>query len=95
MENKKLYHQKKQAQLDEWKAKVDVLKAKASQMSSDVQLQMNEHIEILERKTEQATEKLSVLKNAGEDAWGSIKEGIDSAWGSIKSSVKDLTKKFN
>lgn len=94
MENKKLYQQKKQAQLDEWKAKVDLLRAKASHLSSDIQIKMIEHIKILERKTEEAAEKLSMLKNSGEDAWGSIKEGIDSAWSSMKSTFDDVTAKF-
>jgi hypothetical protein len=94
MENKKLYHQKKQAQLDEWMARIDVLKAKSQQISVDLQLQLNEYIKVLDRKTEDAAEKLSVLRNAGEDAWGSIKEGIDSAWGSMKSSFDDVNAKF-
>lgn len=94
MENKKSYHQKKKAQLDQWMAKIDVLKAKSKKISTDWQLQLNEHIKILERKTEDAAEKLSVLKNASEGAWGSIKEGIDSAWGSMKSSFDDVNAKF-
>jgi len=94
MESKMLYQQKKQAQLDEWKAKIDLLEAKASHLSADVQLQMNDHIKILKRKTAEAEEKLSVAKNAGEDAWGSIKEGIDSVWGSLKSSFEDFAAKI-
>ncbi|KHE91831.1 MAG: hypothetical protein K8F52_03055 [Candidatus Scalindua rubra] len=41
MDDKELYQQKKQAQLDEWKAEIDKLKAKASGASADVQLEMN------------------------------------------------------
>jgi hypothetical protein len=38
MNEKELYQQKKQAQLDEWKAEVDKLKAKASGASADAQM---------------------------------------------------------
>ncbi|MFA7083700.1 MAG: hypothetical protein WC141_04095 [Arcobacteraceae bacterium] len=40
MQDKELYEQKKQAQLDEWKADIDKLKAKASMMNADAQIKI-------------------------------------------------------
>jgi chromosome segregation ATPase len=94
MKDKELYQQKKQAQLDEWKAEIDKLKAKASGASADAQLGMNKQIKALETKIEENKAKLSELAKAGEDAWESIKEGMDSAWDSMKSAVSDTAKKF-
>ena len=48
MSDKEVYLQKMRAQLDEWKADVDKLKAKASMASADARLERNRQIEVLE-----------------------------------------------
>ena len=94
MKDKELYQRKMQAQLDEWKADVDKLKAKASRASADTQLKMNEQIKVLDSKIAEGKARLSELSRAGEDAWESIREGMESAWDSLKSAVSDAAKKF-
>ena len=94
MNEKELYQQKKQAQLDEWKAEVDKLKAKASGASADAQLELNKQIETLEGKLEEGKTKLAEIAGASEDAWESIKEGVESAWDSMKSAFSDAAAKF-
>jgi hypothetical protein len=94
MMDKELYQRKLQAQLDEWKADVDKLRARASRASADTQLKMNEHIKALDSKIAEGKVKLSELSRAGEDAWESIREGVDSAWNSLKSAVSDAAAKF-
>lgn len=90
MNEKELYQQKKQAQLNEWKAEVDKLKAKASGASADAQLELNKQIEALEGKIEEGKTKLAEIADASEDAWESIKEGVESAWESMKSAFSEL-----
>jgi chromosome segregation ATPase len=85
MNEKKLYQQKKQAQLDEWKADVDRLKAKAAGASADAQLELKKQIDVMEGKLEEGRTRLAELAGASEDAWGSIKDGMDSAWDSMRS----------
>ncbi len=94
MTDRELYLQKMQAQLDEWKAEVDKLKAKASGASADAQLEMKQQIQALDGKIEEGKAKLSELGEASEDAWDSIKEGMESAWDSLKSAVSDAATKF-
>ena len=94
MNEKELYQQKKQAQLDEWKAEVDKLKAKASGASADAQLELHKQIESLEGKIEMAKAKLAEIAEAGEDAWDSIKDGVESAWDLMKSSFSEALDKF-
>jgi predicted nucleic acid-binding Zn-ribbon protein len=94
MNDKKLYQQKKQAQLDEWKAEVDKLKAKASGASADMQIELNEQIEALEGKIEKGKTKLAEIADASEDAWESVKDGVESAWDSMKSAFSDAADKF-
>jgi hypothetical protein len=94
MNDKELYQQKMQARLDEWTAEVDKLKAKGSGASADVQLDMNKQIRVLEGRIEDGKAKLSELTEASEDAWESIKEGVESAWGSLRSAATDAAAKF-
>ena len=94
MNEKELYQQKKQAQLDEWKAEVDKLKAQASGASADAQLELNKQIEALEGKVEEGKTKLAKIADASEDAWESMKEGVESAWDSMKSAFSDAAAKF-
>ncbi|MFA7566936.1 MAG: hypothetical protein WCY01_07895 [Alkalispirochaeta sp.] len=94
MSDKELYRQKKQAQLDEWQADVDKLKAKVSRADADVQLKMNKQIRTLESKIADGKAKLSQLAEASDAARESLKEGVESAWDSLKSAVSDAASKF-
>ncbi len=93
-EDKELYRQKRQAQLDEWKAELDRLKAKAMGAKADAQIAINKQIEALEPKLKDARAKLSELSSASGEAWHSLKHGVESAWDSIKSSVSEASDKF-
>ncbi len=93
MNDKELYQQKMQAQLDEWKAEVDKLRAKASGASADAQLQLNKQIGVLGSKIDEGQAKLAELRNTSADAWDSIKGGVDSAWVSMKSAFSDAAAK--
>jgi hypothetical protein len=79
MTEKELYQQKRQAQLDEWRAEVSKLKAKTSGASADVQLEMKQQIRALEGKIEEGKTKLVQLTAASDEAWESIKDGVESA----------------
>lgn len=94
MEDRELYKKKKQAQLDEWKAELDKLKAKASAASADAQLKLNKQIHTLDNKIEEGKVKLSEIHNASDEAWHSIKDGMEAAWGSIRTAFHDAASKF-
>lgn len=91
MNEKELYKQKFQAHLDEWKADISKLKARASGASADAQLAMNRQAAVLEGRLEDAQAKLSGLSEAGEDAWVSLKNGADAAWESLKTGIHDAS----
>ncbi|WP_415226314.1 coiled coil domain-containing protein [Psychromonas sp.] len=94
MSKKEQYKQKMHAQLDEWEAEIDKFKAKASGASANVQLELNKEIHALKGKIDQVNIKLAELADASEDAWGSIKEGVDSAKDSLKAAISDAKAKF-
>ena len=71
MNEKELYQQKKQAQLDEWKAEVEKFRAKVSEAGADAQLELNKQIKTLEHKVEQGKTRLAETANASDAAWES------------------------
>lgn len=93
-DDKELYKLKFQAQLDEWKADINKLKAKAMESKADAQLEINKLVNELEAKVQVATAKLGELSEASEGALESVKKGVESAWDSLKSSVRDAQSKF-
>lgn len=94
MQNRELYQQKAQAQLDEWRADFDKLKAKMSDASADRQLDINRNLNILERKIEEGREKLSDISQFGEDSWETASANVRSAWDSVKFEANDVIAKL-
>jgi hypothetical protein len=94
MTEKKLYQQRVEAKLDEWKAEVDMLKAKVSGASASAKLKLNQQVRDLEAKIDEGKAKVAELADASEESWDSVKEGIESAWGSLKSAFKDAAARF-
>ena len=91
---KEAYEKKLQAQLDEWGAEIDLLKAKADKAEADAQLDYYKQIEELRSIQEAAGEKLAKLKEASDDAWEDLKAGIESAWDSLANALTSATSRF-
>ena len=94
MSMKEAYEQKLQAQLDEWAAEIDKLKAKADSAEADAQLGYYKQIEELRSIQKSATNKLAELKDAGDDAWEDLRAGIDSARDSLGNALKSAASRF-
>ena len=94
MSMKEAYQKKLQAQLDEWSAEIDKLKAKADSAEGDAQLEYYKKIEELRSIQEAANNKLTELKHASDDAWEDLKAGLDSAWDSLGNALKSAASRF-
>jgi uncharacterized protein YfiM (DUF2279 family) len=94
MTERELHRQKLQAQLDEWKAEIALLKARASGAGAGAQIEMRKHVEALDHRMQKAGTKLSELAAASDDAWDSVKKGVDSAWDSMKAALGEARSKF-
>lgn len=93
-ETKKIYEQKIQAQLDEWEAEIDKLKAKADQAEADARLKYYNQIEELQARHEEAAEKLAELKAASSDAWKDIKAGLENARVQLDNAMRNAASRF-
>ncbi|MGD8559791.1 MAG: coiled coil domain-containing protein [Gammaproteobacteria bacterium] len=94
METKQSYQEKMTASLQEWQAKIDLLKAKADKAKANQKLKYQEEIESLQTKQQQLQHKLDELRDSGESAWKDIKTGVDQAWKDLKNAVDRAGDKF-
>jgi len=94
MDMREAYQRKIEAQLEEWKAEIKRMKAKADKADADVQVEYYKQIEDLQSKQKVAQKKLKVLKEAGEGAWEDLKSGVELAWESLGEAVKSANSRF-
>lgn len=94
MNEKDLYQQKLKAQLNEWQADIDKLKAKMAGASVGAKMELSQHINMLEGKIDEGNSKLVELDQATDDSWETLKDGFEEAWESISAAFKEAYKKF-
>ena len=95
MSAREAYQQKLEAKLNETKADIDKLKAKADSAQADAKLEMYEDIERLRKREERVQAKLIELGEAGESAWEDVKAGAESAWEDLRSSFEKARDRFS
>jgi hypothetical protein len=81
---KEAYQEKLEAQLKEWSAKFNELRAKAEMAKADAKIEIQKHLQTLQAKQEAAHQKLEELKKAGADTWEKAKPGLEQAMDGLK-----------
>ncbi len=94
MSMKEAYEQKLDAQLAEWKAEIDKLKARAEQADADTRVAYNRQIQDLEAKREATEQRMQELRQASEDAWTDMKAGVEAAFDELSQSVRSAASHF-
>lgn len=94
MPTKEAYKKKLEAQLDEWDAKIDVLKAKANKADASARVEYQETIEDLKKKRAVAKDKLQELREASSEAWEDLKEGLEQVWADLGAAIKSASSRF-
>lgn len=94
MSTKEAYEKKLEAQLAEWNADIEKLKAKANKAEGDIQLEYNKRIDDLHAMRESVEIKLHELKNSSGSAWEDLKVGLDGAFISLDEAVKSAISRF-
>lgn len=94
MNAKESYKKKVQAQLDEWAAEIDRLRARADKDQADAQLRYYSQIGELRAMQAAAGQKLDQLKAAGDTAWEDLRGGIERARDSLGAAVKAAASRF-
>lgn len=91
---KEAYQKKLQAELDEWNAEIEQLKAKADKTEAESQLEYYKKIEELRTMQDEARSKLTELEQASDKAWEDVKAGLDSAWDSLRNAMRSARERF-
>jgi hypothetical protein len=89
-----LYLQKKQDQLDEWKAELAKLKEIALTASPNSRVELNKVIRSIGNKIEECKKMLTVANRLKVKPSNSIEIGIETAWSALRVMVNDAIVKF-
>lgn len=95
MSEKEQYEQKLEGRLEEMRAKIDALEARAKQADAEARLRAEGRIGELREKQRELKEKLKKLQDSGGEAWGDIRGGLDAAWKSLEASFKAAASRFD
>lgn len=94
MENREEYQGKMEAQLSEWGAEIDKLKARGEKAAADTRQGYYDQIETLRANQASMQTKLQEMKISSDDAWGDLKEGLDHSWKQVKDSFSKAAARF-
>jgi predicted kinase len=94
MSLKNAYREKMEAQLDEQRARLDLLKAKAKRAVAEGKILAYEELADADQKLDALKAKLNKIGDAGGDAWQEMKSGVEKAWDELSASCKKAAHKF-
>lgn len=95
MDNKTAFKQKLQAQLEEWKADFNKLKAETKGAYAEGQLEGSKEAKELDSKMKEAKGLLAKLEESGEKDWDSLKMKMEKSWNSIQHVLENFKSKSN
>jgi hypothetical protein len=94
MPDKKSFLKSLSDQLIEWDAQIADLKKKAQSEQGDLKVTYDEKIKELTAKKAEVDRKIEELKKTGEEAWITMKDGVEKAAGDLKKTFSDAFSKF-
>jgi len=94
MDKKDAYREKLDAQLKEWKTKIDQLESKLSSLSSDAKNELIKEIEDLRKRKTVVREKWNELQKTGGEAWDKLKDGAEKASVELKEKLEKVISRF-
>lgn len=94
MEKTNVYREKLEAQLREWKAKIEMLEEKAAKATGETRAELLRAIGELRQKKEMVKEKWAVLQKESGAAWDKMREGLDRAVSELKDALDKAISRF-
>ena len=88
MSHKDQYIAKMEAQLDDWRLKLDAMKAKLEEVQIQGRLEFHRQVDASQRQHELARQQLDELKQSSQDAWEALKAGMDGIWKELAAASK-------
>ena len=94
MDRLEAYREKLEAQLKEWKAKIEMLEKKAAEASGETKTELMRAIGELRQKNGLVKEKWAELQKESSAAWDTMKEGLEKAASEFKSTLNKVVSRF-
>lgn len=94
MVRKDVYWEKMEAQLKDWKAKIEMLEDKAAKATGETKNELMRAIVELRQKKELVKEKWEKMQKEGSAAWDTMKEGLEKAVSELKNAFDKVTARF-
>jgi uncharacterized coiled-coil DUF342 family protein len=94
MNSKKAYQEKIEAQLKQATSKIAELAAKGDEVKADTKIQYQEQIKTLHAKRDELNRRLDKFREATDDAWKEVTQGLDNAWEDLKCALENAASKF-
>lgn len=91
---KQAFQQKLEAQLKDWDAKLDELKAKALEAKAELRADYQNQLQMLSEKRATVQAKLQELRLRTEDAWEDLKGGTEKAWDEMRKTLDQIAARF-
>jgi hypothetical protein len=76
-EKRKVFYEKFDAQLDEWGAQIELLKARSATLKAGIVQDYNEALDAFQHKHAEGLTRLKELKASGDDAWDDLVAGLE------------------
>jgi hypothetical protein len=93
-EKRKIYYEKLDAQLDEWGAQIDQLKAKSATVKAEIVQDYKQALDNLQRKHAEGLIRLKELKASGDDAWDDLVAGLEKILAEGKAAYHNAVSRF-
>ena len=94
MDKKEEYKAKLEAQLKEWKTKIDTLETKGAKFTAETKTELMREIKELRERKGIVKEKWNELQKAGSDSWDTMKEGVEKATTELKGALDRVISRF-
>lgn len=88
------YQRKIEAQLREWSQKIDELTAKVEGAEADAKAEYERRITELRSKHRAVQDRLDEIRRSSDEAWETLKVGMESAMNQFKRTLDEALSKF-
>ncbi len=88
--NRDAFIRQAKAQIEDYKVKLEILKARIREGLAEGELETAEAINSLEGKLDQLNSRLEDLTSVGEQIWDETKKGMQKAWNDLDSVLKKI-----
>jgi len=91
---KQAYKQKVDAQLKEWDAKIELLKAKGGNLAADARLEFEKQMKNMETNKSEFKAYFDRVAERADDTWDDVKDEADKKWKGFANSVESFVSRF-